>query len=360
MKKIILFLFLLLSVTGKSQVKIQMQKDGGVYKVPCEVNGLRMKFIFDTGASDVCISLTEAAFMLENDYITEDDIIGNSQSKIADGSIVENTRIRLKEIKIGGLVLRNVEAVVIHNFGAPLLLGQSAIQKLGTIQIVGNELTILEHDNNKSNEEIGRLFEEADNLYDRKLFTAAARKYQELYNLNALSDYGIYLLAKCYYFSDNDEQAILYLNKVKDFTDINKEKYYDILGHCYKILDYCDDALYYYELRSVYEEDATAGYGSMENIADTYLFCKKDFYTAERRYKDLLDKYSTKKGYSFNRYYQLIKEGKIKDKLFDRYIFYYYYSIYYQSFSNYAHEKIKELARYGNEKAIEFLMDRNK
>ncbi|MEE1142140.1 MAG: retropepsin-like aspartic protease [Bacteroidales bacterium] len=357
MKKIILILFLLLSVTGKSQVKIQMQKDGGVYKVPCEVNGLRMKFIFDTGASDVCISLTEAAFMLENDYITEDDIIGNSQSKIADGSIVENTRIRLKEIKIGGLVLRNVEAVVIHNFGAPLLLGQSAIQKLGTIQIVGNELTILEHDNNKSYEEIDRLFEEADNLYDRKLFTAAARKYQELYNLNALSDYGIYLLARCYDFSENYEQAIVYFNKVKDFTDIDKGFYHYLLGDCYRYLDYCDDAIYHYELQSVYEEDATAYFGGKFNIAIAYLFCKNDFYKAESCFKELLDSYVSKKGYSFNRYYQLRKEGKVSDKTFDKYIFYYYYSIYYQSFSNYAHEKIKELARYGNEKAIKFLMD---
>lgn len=355
MRRFILILFLLLSATGYSQVKIQMQKEGGVYKVPCQVNGLRMKFIFDTGASDVCISLTEAAFMLENDYITEDDIIGNSQSKIADGSIVENTRIRLKEIKIGGLVLRNVEAVVIHNFGAPLLLGQSAIQKLGTIQIVGNELTILEHDNNKSYEEIDRLFEEANNLYDRELFTAAARKYQELYNLNALSDYGIYLLAKCYYFSDNEEQAIVYLNKVKDFTDINKENYYAILGCCYRILDYCDDAIYHFELQSVYEEDATALDGSKYNIAIAYLWCKNDKYKAERCFKELLDSYVSKKGYSFNRYYQLRKEGKVSDKTFDEYIFYYYYSIYGQSFSNYAYEKIKELARYGNENAIEYL-----
>ncbi len=356
MKKIILILFLLLSATGYSQVKIQMQKDGGVYKVPCEVNGLRMKFIFDTGASDVCISLTEAAFMLENDYISEEDIIGTSQSQIADGSIVENTRIRLKEIKIGGLVLRNVEAVVIHNFGAPLLLGQSAIQKLGTIQIVGNELTILEHDNNKSYEEIDRLFEEANNLYDRKLFTAAARKYQEAYNLNALSDYGVYLLAESYYFSKNFEQAIVYYNKVKDFTDIDKGFYHNCLGFCYENLDYCDDALYHYELQSVYEEDATALFGGKYNIAIVYLWCKNDKYSAERCFKELLDSYVSKKGYSFNRYYQLRKEGKVSDKTFDEYIFY-YYSIYYQSFSNYAHEKIKELARYGNEEAIKFLMD---
>lgn len=179
-----------------------------------------------------------------------------------------------------------------------------------------------------------------------------------MYNLNALSDYGIYLLAKCYHFSKNYEQAIVYYNKVKDFTDIDKGFYHYWLGRCYYYLDYCDDAIYHYELQSVYEEDAEAINGSKYSIAIAYLFCKNDNYKAERCFKELLDSYVSKKGYSFNQYYQLRKEGKVSDKTFDRYIFYYYYySIYYQSFSNYAHEKIKELARYGNEEAIKFLMD---
>ncbi|MEE0889992.1 MAG: hypothetical protein U0L57_07280, partial [Bacteroidales bacterium] len=191
-------------------------------------------------------------------------------------------------------------------------------------------------------------------------FTAAARKYQELYNLNALSDYGIYLLARCYDFSENYEQAIVYFNKVKDFTGIDKGFYHYLLGGCYKDLDYCDEAIYHYELQSVYEEDATALFGGKHNIAGVYLFCKNDKYKAERCFKELLDSYVSKKGYSFNQYYQLRKEGKVSDKTFDEYIFYYYYIIYGQSFSNYAYEKIKELARYGNEMAIEFLMDLNK
>ena len=32
---------------------IIMEKDGGVYKIPCSVNGAKMKFIFDTGAATV-------------------------------------------------------------------------------------------------------------------------------------------------------------------------------------------------------------------------------------------------------------------------------------------------------------------
>ena len=60
MKKAIIFLFLFIPFTVIAQVTIQMQEENGVYKIPCEVNGLRMNFIFDTGASNVCISLREA------------------------------------------------------------------------------------------------------------------------------------------------------------------------------------------------------------------------------------------------------------------------------------------------------------
>jgi predicted aspartyl protease len=38
------------------QTTIQMTKVSGVYEMPCTVNGLKLKFIFDSGASDVCIS----------------------------------------------------------------------------------------------------------------------------------------------------------------------------------------------------------------------------------------------------------------------------------------------------------------
>jgi hypothetical protein len=36
-----------------------MRKEGGISIVPCKVNGLVLEFIFDTGAADVSLSLTE-------------------------------------------------------------------------------------------------------------------------------------------------------------------------------------------------------------------------------------------------------------------------------------------------------------
>jgi clan AA aspartic protease (TIGR02281 family) len=108
---------------------------GGTYEVPCEVNGLPLKMIFDTGAADVTISSVEASFMLKNGYLTDEDIKGKRNYVTASGDIHEGTVIRLKAVKLGEAVLKNVEASVVNNQRAPLLLGQSVLEKFGTITV---------------------------------------------------------------------------------------------------------------------------------------------------------------------------------------------------------------------------------
>ena len=116
--------------------EVQMTKMySGIYEVACTINGLPLKFVFDTGASSVTISSVEAAFMLKNGYLTSDDIKGKEYFSTATGDIHEGTIIKLKEIKIGDAVLKNVEASVVQNQQAPLLLGQSVLERFGTITI---------------------------------------------------------------------------------------------------------------------------------------------------------------------------------------------------------------------------------
>lgn len=127
-----------------AQTSIVLKKEAGVYVVPCVVNGLNLKFIFDTGASDVSISMIEAAYMLKNGLLHAEDIIGKSKYQTAEGTISEGTSIILREINIAGLKLKDVKATVVKNLDAPLLLGMSAISKLGKIQLDtrANKLTI--------------------------------------------------------------------------------------------------------------------------------------------------------------------------------------------------------------------------
>lgn len=122
---------------------INMIEKGGIYEIPCKVNGIDMKFIFDTGASNVSISLAEALFMIKNGYLKREDIGEKIYYSIANGDVEEGTLINIGEIEIGGLKLKNVEASIVHNMSAPLLLGMSAISKLGKIQLEGSKLIIL-------------------------------------------------------------------------------------------------------------------------------------------------------------------------------------------------------------------------
>lgn len=108
---------------------------GGTFEVPCQINSLPLKMIFDTGASDVIISSVEANFMLKNGYLSESDIKGRRYYQTASGQVSAGAVITLKEVRLGDAVLRNVEASVVNSQSAPLLFGQSAMERFGTITI---------------------------------------------------------------------------------------------------------------------------------------------------------------------------------------------------------------------------------
>ncbi|GHT21161.1 hypothetical protein AGMMS4957_09540 [Bacteroidia bacterium] len=121
---------------------IRMEKENGVYYLPIEVNDVPMRFIFDTGASVISISLTEAYFLYKQGKLTDEDILGTAQYQDANGVISEGQIIRLRKVCIGNRVIHNVEASVVNNQVAPLLLGQSVLGKFGKISIDYKRLEI--------------------------------------------------------------------------------------------------------------------------------------------------------------------------------------------------------------------------
>jgi clan AA aspartic protease (TIGR02281 family) len=117
-------------------VEIPFVSEDGVCKVECKINDLPLHFIFDTGASDVSMSTVEATFMLKNKYLSYQDIIGKQNYMNATGEISEGTVVNLRNVSFGGLNLNNVKASIVKSQNAPLLLGQSILNKLGTIEII--------------------------------------------------------------------------------------------------------------------------------------------------------------------------------------------------------------------------------
>lgn len=73
--------------------------------------------------------------MLKNGYLSERDITGKQYYQTADGNISEGTTIILRKVNFAGLELTDVKASVVKSQKAPLLLGQSVLQRLGKIEI---------------------------------------------------------------------------------------------------------------------------------------------------------------------------------------------------------------------------------
>lgn len=126
----------------EQSIEIPFSMENGVCKVKCSINSLPLYFVFDTGASDVAISSVEATFMMKNGYLAQTDVVGRQNYMMANGEISAGTVINLRNVNFGGLDLENVRASVVHNQTAPLLLGQSVLNRLGNIEI-DNEKGVL-------------------------------------------------------------------------------------------------------------------------------------------------------------------------------------------------------------------------
>lgn len=128
-----------LDTPSKPSVSIAYEEMGGVKVIPVKLNGVTLNMIYDTGCSGIHISLNELQTLYKNGKFSQEDVLGVEYSSIADGSIVENGSINIKEIKIGDgddcLVLHNKKATVALNQVAPILLGNEVLDELASVEV---------------------------------------------------------------------------------------------------------------------------------------------------------------------------------------------------------------------------------
>ena len=121
-------LLLLLADPALSET-IQLQKQGGTYRVSGRVNGaVTVDFVFDTGASDVSLPEDAVRALTRAGKLDRTDYVGTRTYRIADGSTVSKQVIILRELTVGGHTVRNVTASVGRG-RSPALLGQSFLSK---------------------------------------------------------------------------------------------------------------------------------------------------------------------------------------------------------------------------------------
>ena len=325
MRKCVLTFTLLFSVLMSAQVTITMEKEGGVYKIPCKVNGAKLKMIFDSGASNVCLSEAIAEYLLENEYISKEDFIGVGSSSVADGRIVDHLRINLRDIEIEGLHLRNIEGVVIVGQKGALLLGQSAIQALGPVTINGNQLIIHNGNSQVSDSEIDLIREDAIRSMEAHNWREAIRQYIKLDRYGVADYFDLYSLTFALQMDDQYDRSGEVLERWFDYYEQYSTQsilydMYSLYASYYRYKTRPEDAkaigylfkmqnmltqLYGYKTTEYYYQD----YYISKNIGACYFHMKSDN-SAAKYYWQAMISYATSKQINV----ELAEKGKIKDE----------------------------------------------
>lgn len=116
---------------------------GNTIMIPVRINGVGLNMIFDTGASSTCITMAEAQYLYEKGKLSNDDILVIQTFQTADGKIGVGWTVILHEVIIGESIrLNNVEALVVENQQAPLLLGQSVLRNFREVSVDRKDKTI--------------------------------------------------------------------------------------------------------------------------------------------------------------------------------------------------------------------------
>jgi aspartyl protease family protein len=118
---------------GDVQVLIR-QNEYGHYLFAGEINGKEVKFLLDTGATTLAIPAYIANYL---GLVTGDPLYGNTANGVSKGY-----QTTAGVVKVGGIVLSDVEAAILPNMkGDHILLGMSFLKNLSIQQDEG-QITI--------------------------------------------------------------------------------------------------------------------------------------------------------------------------------------------------------------------------
>ena len=305
MKRVIPIILMSLMVFHEvnAQTVIQMEEYGGVYRIPCKVNGAKMKLIFDTGADKVCLSLSMADYLWDNDYITEEDIVGRGKSTVADGSIVNHIKVILRDIEIQGIHLREVEAVVMDGQDAPLLLGQSALRKLGKYSISGSRLIIDSNQPTYSQNMIDSIKHFAIEAGNKGYYDIAIEQLGKLYENELLDVLWQMVYAEYLNISGYHSEALNIFLQIQFKIETNypdeKIRLYDNIGYCYYLISNFEKAILYFNKIRLQSSDITDPYvmKSIHYVIQSYKDSGND-YMAKKFIDGCVQEYLQKKAYN--------------------------------------------------------------
>ena len=117
-------------------ITVPRSQDGHYY-LTLDVNGKSVRFIVDTGATEIVLSRTDAARI----GLDVDSLIYSGRAFTANG-IVQTAPVRLEQIGFGGIEESGIRAVVNNGEMSESLLGMSYLNRFSTLSISNGTLTL--------------------------------------------------------------------------------------------------------------------------------------------------------------------------------------------------------------------------
>jgi len=129
-----LLALLALPARAVSAEEIPLKEQGQTYLVLGEINEqVKKYFVVDSGASEVSIP-AEVVATLYPETLHPNDFLAGATYRLADGRAVKSERFRLRSLRVGSMVFQDVPASIAEP-GAPLLLGQGILRRVGSWRI---------------------------------------------------------------------------------------------------------------------------------------------------------------------------------------------------------------------------------
>ena len=113
--------------------EVPLGESGGIYTVPVQVNqSVTLQFLVDPGSAVVVIPKSVLSQLILNGTVRQDDIVGVSIAELADRSLYKAVQLRLRELRVGDRVVRDVIVAVAPALSQPLL-GQSFLKRFASV-----------------------------------------------------------------------------------------------------------------------------------------------------------------------------------------------------------------------------------
>ncbi len=245
-RRFVIVFLMMLTATIMAEVRTVRLIDSstGCKYVDTYVNGVAMRFLFDTGCSDVMLTPMAWNKLKKAGAVTDADLSDTRTSVIADGRQQEGYTFVIRKLMLGGYVFYNVPASVGKVVGdADCLLGQSLLNLMEYYTVRNNTflfepksisfaivnapdatpeqiVTALEEQYRKNELDQYYLLKYAEALRQLEKYDEAAESYEQLLDSSRYAQHQTYL------------EAWLYAQLAHANALVEQERYSEAIEYC--------------------------------------------------------------------------------------------------------------------------------